>query len=106
MKQFPVNLSIKNKHNFSRILFDVYIGYLRKDLYEHILSEDENTYFELDTWCRNNLKNNKKLMDKMLQIVLVELQQRGWKCKTSFGGTGLFVYSSEDPPKSCYEDEL
>ena len=40
------------------------------------------------------------------EIVKSELVKLGWKCKTSFGGTGLFIYSTEEPPPSCWEEGL
>jgi len=35
-----------------------------------------------------------------------ELEELGWKCKKSFGQTALFIYSTENPPPSCWDDSL
>ena len=43
-------------------------------------------------------------MENMTSKIIEELQELGWKCKTSFGGTGLFIYSTENPPPNCYDD--
>jgi hypothetical protein len=45
------------------------------------------------------------LVKELVNEVILELQQKGWKCQLSFGGTGLFVYANEKP-KNCWEDEL
>ena len=44
------------------------------------------------------------LTKQLVKEVIPELEKNGWKCKTSFGGTGLFIYSSENPPPNCFED--
>lgn len=106
MKEFPIRIHVDNKDKFSKVFYARYLAYLRRDLFEHIIKENENTYFDLDTWSKNNLGNKKKLIETMTAQIMKELKNKGWNCKTSFGGTGLFIYSSENPPPSCYEDGL
>lgn len=107
MKEFPMKMNVNQKDNFESYLFDRYLCYLRKDIYEHLLlrNNDENNYFDLDKWVRNNLDNNKCILNNMLEQIIKEIKELGWKCQTSFGGTALFIYSN-DKPSSCYDDEL
>jgi hypothetical protein len=80
---------------------------LRADIMMHILKDvrvDENRYFDLDIWSRKNLNNDAALMATLTSQIMKELEKLGWKCKTSFGSTGLFIYSTEKQPASCYDD--
>ena len=102
MLEFPKRLNINNKSEFKTYFYDRFLCYLRKDIYEHMLIEDENSYFELDNWCRKYLKNDDEMMTKMVEKLRNELHQMGWKTAISFGNTALFIYSSEEPPRSCW----
>lgn len=104
MKEFPKHANVENKKNFHNIYFVRNLAYLRLDIYEHMLLDEENNYFDLEKWTNKKLNKNKEMMEKMSAIIIKELQILGWKCKTSFGGTGLFIYSTDKPPPSCYED--
>jgi hypothetical protein len=104
MKTFPNKLNVKNKDDFSNIFYTRYLCYFRRDIFEHIIQHTENEYFELDHWCRQKLNNDKDNMNKMQNTIIEELTSIGWTCKLSFGGTALFIYSTEKPPSSCYED--
>ena len=106
-QNLPDDLKIDNKSQFKLIYFNYKLSEFRKDIYEYMLNrEDENDYYNLDMWCRQQIKNNTDIMNDYTQIIKVELTNLGWKCKTSFGNTGLFVYSTDKPPTSCYDDEL
>ena len=107
MKDFPNKANVDNKAEFTNIFFDRFICYLRRDIYEHMLRNvnDENVYFELDNWSRKFIKNDMEMMIKMVEIITKELQEKGWKTQLSFGSSGLFIYSSETPPPSCWLDE-
>ena len=102
MKEFPDILKTKNIVNFSKLNHDRLKCYLRRDLYEHIISHEEKDYFSLDEF--NKRANNMNLTKQLVKEIIPELEQIGWKCKTSFGGTGLFIYSGENPPPNCFED--
>ena len=107
MKEFPDRIHVNNKENFDNLCYERFLCYLRRDVFEHLIKRknDENNYFELDVWFRNQLKKpDASFVEKMSKKIIEELEAKGWKCKTAFGGTGLFVYSTEDPPPSCYED--
>ena len=105
MKEFPSRLTPKNKDQFSNYCYNRNIAYLRKEIYELVIMGDENSYFELDKFERRH-KLKKGEIEKMSDTVSEELVELGWNVKKSFGNTGLFIYSSEDPPPSCYDDEF
>lgn len=75
---------------------------LRKEIYIHIISHNENEYFSLDDIILE--ARDISLAKNVIRDIMHELESLGWKCKTSFGGTGLFIYSSEKPPTNCFED--
>jgi hypothetical protein len=102
MKEFSNILNVRNKENFAKVNYDRLKCYLRRDLYEHIISHEEKDYFSLDEF--NKRVNNINLTRQLVNEVIPELENIGWKCKTSFGGTGLFIYSSDSPPLNCFED--
>jgi hypothetical protein len=102
MKEFPDILKPKNKENFAKLNQDRLKCYLRRDLYEHIISHEDKDYFSLDEF--NKRANDMNLTKQLVREIIPELEQLGWKCKTSFGGTGLFIYNTENPPPNCFED--
>jgi hypothetical protein len=102
MIEFPKRLNVVNKNQFPSFFYERFICYLRKDLFEHIIREEENSYFEIDNWCRKHLKNDEETMAKMIETLREELHALGWKTALSFGSTALFIYSTEEPPKSCW----
>jgi hypothetical protein len=105
MKEFPSRLKPENKEKFSQYRYERSLAYMRKDIFELVLRGDENNYFELDNFARvHSLKKNE--MERMSNTVMDELKKLGWNVKTSFGGTGLFVYSTDEPPPSCYTNEF
>lgn len=105
MKEFPNRFKPENKENFSKYHCERNIAYMRRDIFELVIRGDENNYFDIDKFARNR-SLNKNEIEYILKIVMDELKKLGWNVKTSFGGTGLFIYSSEEPPPSCYVDEL
>ena len=103
MKEFPELLIVKNKKNLQKINNNRILCYLRRDVYEHVISSDENEYFDLDMF---KAKYKKVEIKPIVKTIISELENLGWNCKLSFGGTGLFIYSTQKPPPSCWEDEL
>ena len=106
MKEFPSIINVNNKNKFQEVYYKRMLCYLRRKIYEHIIKEDENNYFDLDTFCSSYGIKDMKEMEKMIKILSEELNRFGWKCKVSFGGTALFIYSSKNPPPSCWDDGL
>jgi hypothetical protein len=105
MKEFSKKIHVDNKPNFKACMYERNMCYLRKLLYEHIMKNDENTYFQLDEFA-HKYGVHKDEIEPMAHKVSAELVKLGWKCRLAFGSTGLFVYSSEEPPISCYSDDL
>lgn len=103
MKVFPSILNVKNNDNFKQIHYNRVLCYLRKEIYEHIISKDENSYFEIDKF---GLKYSFQISDNMINIIIQELNLLGWKCKLSFASTALFIYSTLTPPPSCWDNEF
>jgi hypothetical protein len=105
MNCFPTVLKAENKEIFKEIYCDVVLCSFRERVYCHILLEDENNYFDLDI-----IKKTYKLTDEqhlnITDTIIQELEELGWKCKKSFGQTALFIYSTENPPPSCWDDSL
>ena len=103
MKEFPSILNVANKDEFPDIQYNRVLCYLRKNIYEHVIREDENSYFDLEKFQKIQ-KITVENRDKMATTVIEELVVLGWKCKLSYGSTALFIYSSENPPASCWDD--
>lgn len=102
MDKFPSLLSVNNKSEFSEIWQQIVLSYLRQEIYEHMLKEDENSYFALDTFNKKyNVKND--VLETLYTQIIGELEEIGWKCKLSYGNTGLFIYSTEKPPSNCWD---
>lgn len=109
MKEFPTILNVKNKDRFSEIYYNRVMCYARKAIYEHVIHHEENSYFDLEQFGKsyfNGNKNRVSLVGKLFTLLIVELEQLGWKCKLSFGGTALFIYSTPEQPPSCWDDGL
>lgn len=103
MKEFPPFFRPERKDKFVTLNDDRSRCYLRRDIYEFIIGRtSENEYFSLDEF-KSRVKSP-ETFDQIVQSISQELENLGWKCKTSFGGTGLFIYSTDLPPPSCFED--
>ncbi len=108
MKEFPAILKVTNKEKFNEFNKNRTLAYLRRELYEHMIREvsiDENKYFDLDKFCEE-FKTTKEQIKELVDTVMKELRDLGWNCKLSFADTGLFVYSSEKPPSSCWNGDF
>ncbi len=104
MQTFPYNLTPQYKKSFKLLNVDRLKCLLRQDLYNHIISKEEKDYFSLDEFY--NLIGSMQEGKEIVKEIIKELVNMGWKCKTSFGGTGLFIYSTENPPPNCFDDAM
>ena len=108
MREFPKKISVNNKEHFNEYHFERCLCYLRRDIIEFLYKrgddvKNENDYFQLDKFNEEYV-GNKEVMAKLVDIVIEELEADGmnWNCKTCFHNTGLFIYSTEEPPPSCW----
>ena len=116
MKTFPTAINVKNKNSFSSYKYDEVIQSLRKSIYCHIIRytydsenkkdtyETENNSYELDMFFKSHGVITQDERYKLYLNIKSELNKLGWKCELAFGGTSLFIYSSEKLPTSCWVD--
>jgi hypothetical protein len=102
MNSFGQELHVLNKDNFEDIFKETYMTKLRKKIYLFILSNrNENDFFDIEKFNRKYIKNINKTND-MINELVIELNQLGWKTHIGFGGTGLYIYSSEELPLGAW----
>ena len=101
MDQFGLELHVSNKDNLTDIKDKNLIAKLRKHIYNFILDREESSFFDIDIFNRKYVKNADKTND-MINKIVIELNSLGWNTYIGFGGTGLYVYSSEELPRGAY----
>lgn len=94
------NIQLKNRDNFLKLFEEYVLKKYRKQIYLHILTNKEESYFDLDKFNYKYV-NDMKITHKITKIIRNELELLGWKTDLSFGDTGLFIYSDKKPP-NCY----
>jgi hypothetical protein len=101
MEIFDKRLHVSNYKNFNNLYLDYVEKQLREDIFIHIVKrKNEDDYIDLDYYSS---KYGKDEVYKVLPILTKELEAEGeWKTKLSFGDTGLFIYSTDDLPKTCW----
>lgn len=106
MESFTNDINVENKSNFIIMYQNYYKKILRESIYINIIKNNENDYFDIDLWVKkNNFDRNIASVKDIIDEIIIELNQLGWNCKYSYGDTVLFIYSTEDPPKNCYNHE-
>ena len=99
MDIFTEELNTNNKNNFRQLWEKKVEKNLREYIYDFILSrKSEDEYFDLDKYSFYG----RILVLNVIQKIMTELEILNWKVKLSFGDTVLFIYSSEEPPKTCW----
>jgi hypothetical protein len=101
MDHFGLELHVSNKDNLSDIKNRNLMSKLRKCVYNFILDREESSFFDIDIFNRTYVKNMNKTND-MINKIVIELNSLGWNTYIGFGGTGLYIYSSEDLPRGAY----
>ena len=96
MQEFPKSLSSENIMNFSEILKVYYMQQLRQEIYIHMLRNNQNDFFDIELFDRKYVKDI-KVTDELIEIIIKELHELGWKTFLGYGGTGLFIYDKEKP---------
>lgn len=103
MNKFPEHIKADNINKFPEINNQRVLSIFRQEIYEMLLTrKDENEYVDLDNFSRKYCKNKTCILNKIVEQVIYELHGLGWKTDTSFGSTGLFIYSTEEKPRSCW----
>jgi hypothetical protein len=111
MKFFPETLHVeflKNKENLETIKENIITEKLRNEIYNFLIfRKDENEFFDLDkfnndTFNSFNFGKNETTFQILNDCIMKELNNLGWKCQLSFADTALFIYSTEEKPKSCW----
>lgn len=96
------NLRPENVKDFPAIRTSLLLDKLREDVVMFLVSRpNEDSYFNMGQFSKPNNIGSIEL-SKFVELISSELKELGWKCSTSFGGTGLFIYSGERP-KSCWD---
>ena len=99
-------VEVSRKSYFGKMEIDWIRRKFEKHVYKHIILENEEDFFDIEIFVRKYVKGDFKKFKPILNEIILKLERLGWKCKLSFGGTGLFIYSTEEPPVTCYEDGL
>lgn len=107
MDKFPSILHSDNKDKLYAFKIIRITNLLRSEIYDFLLfRNNENQYFELDRFANKYINNNMNLMNQISSEIIHELKDLNWNCKSSFGNTGLFIYSTDSPPPSCFPDDF
>jgi hypothetical protein len=114
MNKFPVEININNKtlnlenykKNFEEYNYNRIMKILRNDIYNLLISRsEENDYFDIDNFRKKNNYNDDDDTEnffKILSHITNELSKLGWKTQLSYGDTCIFIFSTEEKPRSCW----
>ncbi len=101
MNQFPEHLSVDRKEEFYSYRFSRLQGKMRELIYDMMLKGNELDFLDLDLFNREYVKDM-KLTTLLVNEICDELERLGWKTFLGYGGTGLYIYSSEELPPNVY----
>jgi DUF2075 family protein len=96
MKEFPNSLQYKNRASFPNLNYDRVKAYLRRDIYEHIISSKPEDYFDVNKFKKTHNISMEKAI-KMAKEITSELTELGWNTELTHGDTGLYIYGEEKP---------
>ena len=102
MKVFPSSLIPRNKLKFEEYRHERILCYLRQEIYEHMLKNNEEDFFDLEGFAKKYDCPIENILEMQI-TVSDELAHLGWKTGLSYGNTALFIYSTENKPKSCWD---
>lgn len=108
MKKLPDKLSVVNKEQLIHTKYNRCLCYLRKNIYEFMLSrKSENEYFDFDDFLSKLFCDlSKEHISQIKNDITIEINNLGWKTIFAYGNTALFIYSSEKYPDTYYEGEF
>lgn len=104
MKEFPSKFNSSNVSNFKSYMYDRNMCYLRKDIYEFVLiNDDVNNYFDITSF-NNTYVHDTEITKKLINHVIIELKQLGWVCTLAYYDTGLFIYTINNIPSIIHDN--
>ena len=103
MNKFPDNFNLENSNNFSDILKHEITCKLRKLIYRHLLHNDKDLAFDLSEFNSKYVEDMDVTIE-LVNVIISELIERGWKCAFAYGSTWLYIYPPNDIPTSCGEN--
>lgn len=92
---------VSNKDNFDRLLEDDNLSLLRREICRHMLKGNENDFFDITEFNRAHVGNMNRTND-LVNRIITELHNLGWNTFIGFGGTGLYIYSTDELPQGAY----
>ena len=99
MRKIPAELNANNKETFTELRNLDILEKICEDVCNFLIHRtDENEYIDLDKYYIRY----GKLCFPLVEKIITQLNELNWKTKLSFGDSGLFIYSTEDPPRSCW----
>lgn len=103
MENFPNTLTPNNLVNFKTFNKNHQLCYLRKYIFEKMLSDDfkipDKCFIDLQKLDIGNLGEiNYKIDEQIVIQIQNELENLGWCTSTAYGGTILFIYTKEQVP--------
>jgi len=101
MDNFSEQLSPDNKPNFKSLYDTYWKKCIRDEIYKKIISGDEADFFDYDCFARKNFLKVDSIRTLVYQII-DELKELGWKIKTTYGDTVLFIYSTDVHPRGAW----
>ena len=92
---------VSNKDNFERLLEDDNLSLLRREICRHMLKGNENDFFDITEFNRAHVGNMNRT-NELVNRIITELHNLGWNTFIGFGGTGLYIYSTDELPQGAY----
>jgi hypothetical protein len=106
MKKLPYKLNASNAKNFQKLKIQDILRKIRLSLYNFLVSrEAETEYYDFDQFfLLSKLTEDEK--DFIRATIIKELENLDWNTKLSFGGSGLYIYSTDEPPHTYVDFEV
>ena len=111
METFPNTLTPQNLDNFKTFNKQQQLCYLRKYIYEKMLSSEfivpDKCFVDLQKLHIGDLGEiNYKIDEQIVIQVQNELEALGWCTSTAYGGTILFIYTKDRVPHEIVNAKL
>lgn len=99
MEHLPKSLHVSLRKEFPKLNKKRVKSMLIDDLTLFLINrKNENEYFNLDKY----IECNYPFMSEILDEIKADLDDLCWNYKMSFGDTALFIYTTDNPPPSCW----